>query len=184
MMELYLLRHALAADRGTPGVEDDSRRPLTPEGRDKMHRIAMGMGTLGLSFDRIVSSPFERAKATAEIVAGALTKGGRLAFSEHLTPTGNPSLLVRELRRHRGPDQRLLVVGHEPFLSRFAGTLMGGGASVKLKFKKGGLGKLTIDRLEFGPCAELEWLLTPRHLTLLARRATPQGGGRERKPTN
>lgn len=170
-MELYFLRHAIAVDRGTPGCEDDRRRPLTPEGREKMERVAAGMKALGLSFDGVFSSPSLRAKATAEIVVETFKLERKLRFSEHLAPDGDPKLFVAQMTRMRRAPQRLLVVGHEPNLSRLAGALVGGRGGVDLQIKKGGLCKLTTDRLKFGRCAELKWLLTPRQLALLAERS-------------
>ena len=34
-MNLYIVRHAIAVQRGTPGYDDDSQRPLTDNGRKK-----------------------------------------------------------------------------------------------------------------------------------------------------
>ena len=34
-MELLIVRHAIAVERGAPGLSDDAR-PLSPEGRDKV----------------------------------------------------------------------------------------------------------------------------------------------------
>src|SRR5262245_34395075 len=100
-MELYLLRHAIAEDRDTTEYKDDSRRPLTAEGRKIMRQEVKGMKALGLFFDGILSSPYMRAKATAEIVGDTLKLGHKLKFSEHLAADGNPELFVRELARMR-----------------------------------------------------------------------------------
>ena len=54
-MNLYLLRHGIAAEPGVAGFEPDSERPLT----------AKAMAELDLSFDLILSSPFLRTKQTA-----------------------------------------------------------------------------------------------------------------------
>lgn len=167
-MELYLLRHGVAVDRGTPGFEDDRRRPLTPEGRRRMRRAAQGMKALELSFDWILSSPYPRARQTAELVAGVFKLGRRLKFSDHLAAGAPAGPLVRELARKFRPGARLLLVGHEPDLSRLAARLMGGPRTLGLKLKKGALAKLTLGTLRFGACAELEWLVTSRQLTLLA----------------
>ena len=32
-MNIYIIRHAIAVDEGTPGYEDDGQRPLTDKGR-------------------------------------------------------------------------------------------------------------------------------------------------------
>ena len=68
-MKLYLVRHSNAVDPGSPEYEDDSQRPLTEKGRDKMERIASALKGLGAEPDRILSSPYARAKQTAEILA-------------------------------------------------------------------------------------------------------------------
>ena len=166
-MELYLLRHAIAVERGQPGYEDDSQRPLTAEGRRKMKRCTRGIKALGLSFDCIVSSPYVRALATAGIVARELKLHQRLKFSEHLAPDGDAMALVKFLKRLPGSPRRLLLVGHEPCLSEFAGTLIGGQDSSSLQLKKGGLCKLTVEKFRHGRCAVLDWLLTPRQLALI-----------------
>ena len=166
-MELYLLRHAIAVEPGTPCYDDDSQRPLTLEGRRKMRRAAKGMKALGLEFDSIISSPYVRAKATAEIVGRILKARGKLSLSDDLAADGDPKALVGSLVRHDF-HERVLLVGHEPYLSKLVARLIAGTASVSLKFKKGGLCKLTADHLKFGHCAELEWLLTPRQLEQLA----------------
>ena len=164
-MELYILRHAIAVDRAAPGYSDDSRRPLTSEGRRKMRDIAKGMKALELKFDLILSSPYLRAKETAEIAAQVLQAQRKLKFSDDLAVDGDPRVLIKSLERS---PQRVLLVGHEPYLSGLVGLLISGAASASLKLRKGGLCKLTADRLKFGRCAELEWLLTPRQLARLA----------------
>ena len=172
-MELYFLRHAIAVERGTPEYEDDSQRPLTPNGRKKMKRVVKGMKALGLSFDWIYSSPYLRAKATAELVSETFKLGRKLKFSEHLAADGNPKLFIEQMARTHGSTERLLVVGHEPYLSALAGILIGG-VGLGLQLKKGGLGKLTTDKLKFGHCAELKWWLTPRLLARLADASIPR----------
>ena len=72
IMDLYLLRHGIAVEPGSPGYAKDADRPLTPEGERKLGQIAEAMEALELSFDLILSSPYVRARQTAEIVAATL----------------------------------------------------------------------------------------------------------------
>ena len=65
---------------GTPGFENDSERPLIPKGERRLRSAAAAMKKLELSFDLILSSPFLRARQTAEIVAGELKLKKRLKF--------------------------------------------------------------------------------------------------------
>src|SRR5207248_991568 len=98
-MNLYVLRHGLAVERGTLGYAKDSDRPLTPKGERKLLKVAGAIEAMELSFDLILSSPFTRARQTAEIVAKALRHRKRLQFTETLTPDGRAQNLI-ELLNH------------------------------------------------------------------------------------
>jgi len=162
-MEIYILRHGIAVDRGTPGYKKDSDRPLTSEGEEKVHQIAKAMLAMELKFDLILSSPYVRAKQTAEIVAAEFDED--VTFTDFLVPNGNPLELIRELNDEK--PQRVLLVGHEPDLSGLISVLVTGESDAAIELKKGGLCKLSVDRLAFGQCATLNWLLTPKQLRAL-----------------
>ena len=67
-MELYFLRHGIAADAGPAGT-GDAGRPLTKEGVTKMEAEARGLRRLKVKSDTLLYSPLVRARQTAEIVA-------------------------------------------------------------------------------------------------------------------
>lgn len=163
-MDIYLLRHAIAVERGSSRIGDDADRPLTGKGAKKMRRIAKIMKARGLSFDLILSSPHRRARETAEIVARVFGSRDRLTFSPHLKVGGNPAALVKELHAHDGNPTSILLVGHEPFLSKLFSVLLSGGKGLSVTMKKGGLCKLSVRSLRFGRCATLEWLLGPAQI--------------------
>ncbi|MGA2786644.1 MAG: phosphohistidine phosphatase SixA [Verrucomicrobiota bacterium] len=166
-MNLYLLRHGIAAEPKAAGFEPDSERPLTARGKSRLRITARAMAELDLSFDLILSSPFRRAKQTAEIIAKSFKLRKKLAFSEELTPAGNPRLLIQELNRFRPEPENVLLVGHEPYLGQLIALLAAGNSSLEIDFKKGGLCKLETDFLLYGRCARLVWLLTPRQMELM-----------------
>lgn len=167
-MNLYLLRHGLAVEPGAPEYPKDSDRPLIPKGERKLWKTAQALQELELSFDWILSSPYVRARQTAEIIAEALHLHKKLEISETLTPAGNTRKLI-ELIHHRQPrPEHVLLVGHEPFLSELISLLVTGEPQAVVIMKKGGLCKLSAEVLEHGRCAALEWLLTPRQLSLMA----------------
>jgi len=114
----------------------------------------------GLHFDLILSSPYARAEQTARIVARALDE--EVTFTNHLMSDGNALELVAEINDEK--PQSVLLVGHEPDLSRLISVLVTGSTDASIELKKGGLCKLTSDRLTFGQCATLNWLLTPKQL--------------------
>ncbi len=167
-MEIYILRHAIAEMRDPLDSRPDSERALTPEGAEKMERIARGMKTLGLAFDLVLSSPFLRAKQTAEIVVRTFRiKKNLLRFSPGLAAGSAPAKLVKDLKRVGPKVKSVLLVGHEPDLSELISQLLSGDSALGIRLKKGGLCKLTSDSLPFGRGAVLEWLLTPRQLVRL-----------------
>jgi phosphohistidine phosphatase len=163
-MNLYLFRHGIAVDRGLPDYEDDSQRPLTAKGAARIKRIAQAMERLGIKVDLIISSPYLRAHQTAQIVAEHYDIEKNLHLSENLTPAASPSALIGEMHEFYADALGVLVVGHEPYLSALASTLLAGDEKVVLTFKKGGLAKFSIDELIYGRCAALDWLITPRQM--------------------
>jgi phosphohistidine phosphatase len=167
-MNLYLLRHGIAVEPGTAGCELDADRPLTAKGERKLHLVADAMEHLEVTFDLILSSPYRRARATAEIVAGVLGLKKALEFTPLLEPGGSSRELIANLKSTRPAPENVLLVGHEPYLSSLVSLLISGETGVPVTMKKGGLCKLSIDSLTHGRCAVLEWLLTQRQLLLMA----------------
>jgi phosphohistidine phosphatase SixA len=76
--------------------------------------------------------------------------------------------LIVELNRNDSDRKQIVLVGHEPFLSRFFSHLLSGETALKIDFKKGALAKLTVEKLTQGPCATLNWFLTPKQLRALS----------------
>ena len=166
-MDLFILRHGIAVEHGAHGFKEPDR-PLTAKGERKLWQAAEAMEALKLSFDLILSSPYTRARQTAEIIAEAFNARKKLEFSDSLIPGGNMKDLVGFINHYHPTPDSVLLVGHEPYLSELISLLVSGEASVLLTFKKGGLCKLSTDSLKPARCATLEWLLTPKQLGLMA----------------
>ena len=166
-MELYFLRHAIAEDRTGSRLISDKDRQLTSKGAKKMECVAKGMKNLELSFDLVLSSPYLRAKQTAEIVVKSFHLQKALEFSSHLIPEGNPKELIEELNVSYHKKKNILLVGHEPFLSSLISLLVSGKTDMSITLKKAGLCKLSVERLQYEHCATMEWLLTPRQIRCL-----------------
>ena len=168
LMNLYLLRHAKAEELGATDSRRDCDRALQPEGIKRMRRVAGGMAALELRFDAILSSPFVRAKQTAEIVTKTFACPKKLQLLVALEPDSDPDDTVEYLRQFRRGSDDVLLVGHEPHLSRLVSALVAGGSALGLNFKKAGLCKLSVGLRRRSVGAQLEWLLTPRQLDKLA----------------
>ncbi|MDP2807408.1 MAG: phosphohistidine phosphatase SixA [bacterium] len=167
-MELYILRHGLAGESGDPRYPDDSQRPLTPEGKRKMHQAALGMKVMGLSFDLAFASPYLSARQTAEIVCQQLDLLAILQITPNLEPGRDPRKLIAEINEHNLKNKSVMIAGHEPFLSGLVSFLISGSHSPQVEFKKGALCKLEIEELKYGRCAALHWLLTSKQLGMMA----------------
>ncbi len=167
-MELYFLRHGLAGQHGDPHYKDDSLRPLTLKGRKEIHRAALGMRAQGLAFDLILSSPYLRAKQTAEAVAKVYKiKAQKIHLTENLLPPAKPRQLLKDIKA-LGPSRHVLCVGHEPHLSVLVSSLLNNEGPLNIDFKKGGLCCLNVEGPVSRPLALLRWLLTPQQLGLMA----------------
>jgi phosphohistidine phosphatase len=159
-MNLYIIRHAIAVDEGAPEYEEDSLRPLTEKGKKKMRQIAKGLYALGVRFDLILSSPYVRAKETAEILAEVFKMKKKIELSENLVPMGDPDLLIAEVNEKYSADS-IAFVGHEPELTHLVGLLISENPGLDMTLKKGGVCSLSADDLHHSRNATLEWLLTP-----------------------
>jgi len=166
--EFYIMRHGIAVARGPASVLDDAKRPLTPEGKQKMREIAAGLVRIGMEVDWILSSPLVRAVETAEIVGETLGSKPPLEFSDALRPGGSAEALITFLSK-RPNRRRVLVVGHEPDMGELAARLIGAGRTANFAFKKGGCCLITFPEFPPKSPGRLMWWLTPRLMKKLAK---------------
>ncbi|MDC0746488.1 SixA phosphatase family protein [Polyangium mundeleinium] len=113
-MNLYVMRHGLAADSSPSGRDRD--RPLTPEGILGVEEIGKTLRTQhGPTLGRIVASTYVRAHHTAELMAGALGVAAiPIETFPELEPDESPPVaLLRELA---AADADALLVGHHPMV--------------------------------------------------------------------
>jgi len=158
-MNLYILRHGIAMDKGK-WRGPDSDRPLTKEGLRKTKKAAKGLRHLDLKIDWVLTSPYRRAYDTAVITARELKLKKKLRIIKSLAADGDPKALIRYLSQNLHTWESVMLVGHEPYLGQMIGILTAGTKEAGPELDKGGLAKLSTDSLSYGQCAELEWLLT------------------------
>jgi phosphohistidine phosphatase len=163
-LELYLIRHGIAAER-SDDYPDDSKRPLTNNGIARLRREAKALEALGVSFDQIVSSPLTRTKQTAEILAETMKSKPPIATIDALAPAGTPSAVVQELVKY-ARKARVAVVGHEPNLGELAAKLIG--ARIPIEFKKGAICRIDFEVLPPKGVGQLRWFMPPKVLRKLA----------------
>jgi phosphohistidine phosphatase len=162
---LFIVRHAIAADRSDKWP-DDSKRPLTHEGAARMRKAADGLAALGVTPDAVITSPLVRAEQTADILLKSLGGDARLLTTPALAPGGSPAA-VAEAIAALSKGRNIVLVGHEPGLGELAAWLVG--ARQPLPFKKGGACQIDVADWPAAPKAgTLMWFATPKMLRALA----------------
>jgi phosphohistidine phosphatase len=159
-LELYLIRHGVAADAGEK-YPDDASRPLTRQGIAELTAAAHALEALDTSFDLIITSPLVRARQTADIFAAEMTTHAPVVESDALAPEGNPEAVRQEIARLAG-RARIALVGHEPNLGELAAHLLG--ATGTIAFKKGSICRIDFDAMPPERAGRLRWLVTPAML--------------------
>jgi len=155
-VELHLIRHARADERG-PAYPDDTLRPLVAKGEAQARALARAWERMGVRVDQLATSPWLRARQTADALRD---RAGALVVTEALAQ-GDPARSARALARlatgsnpdapiSGGPDDgwlaarqpalasaRVAAVGHEPWLSELAAWLLAGdAAALRVTFRK------------------------------------------------
>jgi phosphohistidine phosphatase len=163
-VRIYLVRHAIAAERGRDWP-DDSKRPLIRKGEERMREAVRGLAELGVRVDVVLTSPLVRAVQTAEILATGLTPRPSIVETPALTPDEAPTSAARALEPYRR-TKAVALVGHEPGIGRLAAWLVS--ASEPIEFKKGGVCCIESESLPPDGRGRLIWHATPAMLRALA----------------
>jgi phosphohistidine phosphatase len=163
-LELYLVRHGVAAERG-PDYPDDSKRPLTSEGISRFRKEVKALAGFDVDLDLVISSPLARARQTADILAQAMPSKPSVTLTDALAPAGTPSAVFQELARHMRKG-RIALVGHEPNIGELAARLIG--SRTPLEFKKGAICRIDFEVFPPKGQGHLRWFVPPRLLRKLA----------------
>jgi phosphohistidine phosphatase len=165
ILEIYLVRHAIAAERG-PKYPDDRLRPLTPAGTKRFAESVPGLVEMGVVVDVVLTSPLVRARETAMVLAAGLKPKPPIVEIEALAPGGRPQAVIEAIKAHAKRARRMALVGHEPDLGELAARLLGARGGVE--FKKGAVCLIDVDGATPGGPGTLRWMLTPKALRALA----------------
>jgi len=157
-MELLLLRHGAAGSASSAG--SDELRELTPEGLITSRAMATMLKGAGLVPAAIVASPLVRAQQTGEVCRDIFEVPLRL---DHRLRPGTELGSLQQIVDEANAES-LLVVGHEPDISRVVHRLTGG----SVKMQKCGLARILLQRVEPGSGIILSLLapdVLPQHHT-------------------
>ena len=157
MQEIFILRHGKAEDLNEATHSSDFDRNLTPEGKEKIERLSVFFNSLKEESSMVLSSPYNRAKQTAETFINNVIPKPDLEIVDFLSCGTSSKDISRGLLQYSSHN-KILLVGHAPDLETFLGKIIGG---IQIKLKKGALAKVTLkSNIELS--GELEWLVTTK----------------------
>jgi len=157
-MELYLFRHGIAED-GQPG-QPDSSRELTPDGRKKTADVAKLARKSGVRPTLILTSPYARARQTAQIAADELGYENDILPVDSLVPHSSPENVWKDIRDH-ADQASILLAGHEPLLSRMVAYLLNA-PSLRVEMKKAAIVRIDLESTRAAPHGVLRWMIVPK----------------------
>lgn len=161
-MILYFLRHASAGEHlATP--KKDEKRALDQLGVEQCGYIGRALAALDVHVDVIVSSPLKRCMQTASLVGNEIGYEGKLIADVGLRPEAKLADFRKLLEKHARAEA-VMVVGHNPNLSQFLGSMISDSAcEASLELKKGSVAKVEMRRT----AGTLQWCVTPKILRTL-----------------
>lgn len=164
MEEIYILRHGEAEDINDTLTKNDFDRRLVEEGKTKTKNISLLFNKLEKEVDIVLSSPYLRAKETAEVFVTNLNTSCTLKTVDFLACGASCNEIAKALQPFSS-YKKVLLVGHAPDLELFLGKLIG---SKRIKLKKSALAKVILNNtIEIS--GELEWLVTPKIANKLSK---------------
>lgn len=156
-MLVHLMQHGACLPK-----ELDPHQPLSPVGKEQIHKSAEACRVLGLQFELIVASPKTRALQTAEIVAEHTGyPPSRIEVSEAVKAMAPSSDTIDYLQEYDGLKS-ILIAGHLPSLSNVASQLLVQNSNLRIAIENGGLMQLDVSFPKRK--ARLNWHLTAAQL--------------------
>jgi len=160
-MEIFIMRHGDAGKRLSVSKKD-SERSLTVQGRKEIEEISSALYRRRYRFDIIATSPLKRAHDTAAVLGRKMNSMPVQDWDE-LKPESSRAALYARLSK-LDPSSRILIVGHEPYLSSMIGDIISPTGDCRISLKKAGLAKVSVTSLTPNIEGKLRWLLTPRQI--------------------
>ncbi len=161
-MQVILFRHGIAmdaAEAADSGIAEHDRA-LTRSGLARTAEAAKGLRKLADSVGVIAHSPLMRARQTADILAESYPSAHRVE-TRALKPGGDAETLAQFVaQRASGATPDLVVlVGHEPDLSLWAGWSLTGQMRSVFSLKKAGACLIAFEDKPQANSGRLVWLL-------------------------
>ena len=165
-MALYLVQHGKSLPR-----DIDPDQGLSEEGVTETERIAGVARGYGVAVSLLRHSGKKRARQTADIFASALQPTGGIRETAGLRPLDDVAAMEEKIISEEG----VMLVGHLPFMERFAAYLITGTAE-KPVFRFQNSGVVCLEKDNATGFWAITWALMPaigKGLSLHAADASP-----------
>jgi phosphohistidine phosphatase len=165
-MRIYLFRHGEALSKGDPSVSSDAERPLTQDGIKHTRQAAEGLKTLDVAFDAVFTSPWVRARQTADIGAAVWGLQHKLEEMPELAGDRRVEDVLGALAK-RSALEHVVLVGHNPLLGELAAYLLSLSTGMAVDLKKSGACAVEVQRVPPKSPGTLLWMMTAKQLRAL-----------------
>ncbi|MBJ7221409.1 MULTISPECIES: phosphohistidine phosphatase SixA [unclassified Brenneria] len=119
-MQVLIMRHGDAV----PAAASDAQRPLSERGYDESRKMARWLDSRAVDIDRILVSPYLRARQTLEAIRGLLPMPESDECLPELTPGGDAGLVSGYLQTLAGEGVKaVLVISHLPLVGYLVAEL-------------------------------------------------------------
>jgi phosphohistidine phosphatase len=115
---LALLRHGLASGQGPQAA-------LLPEGAAELRRLAALLASEDWRPAAVATSPYRRARESAEVMVSALAPAAEIFVLRELRPDEEPEAALDAVLGVAPLASPILVVSHLPLVARLAHELVG-----------------------------------------------------------
>ena len=160
-MIIYFLRYGAGEPFVNP--KKDEKRALDKEGIEQCGFVGRALAAVEAQVDLIISSPLKRATQTASLVGNEMGYEGKLQIEAALRPGASFTDFRRLLEKY-ALQESIMVVGHNPNLSQFLGTVISeSGCEASVELKKGAVARVDMRRSS----GTLLWCFTPKTLRTL-----------------
>jgi len=161
-MIVYFLRHASAGEHFASPKKDE-KRALDKEGIEQCGYIGRALTALDAQVDVIISSPLKRCTQTAFLVGNEIGFEGKLQLDTGLRPEAGLADFRKILEKY-ARQEAIMLVGHNPNLSQFLGSVISdSGCEASIELKKGAVAKVEMRRSS----GTVQWCVTPKILRTL-----------------
>jgi len=139
-MLLYFLRHG---DASSHSRFQDGERPLTDLGNQQAAYVGKFLQHTKARINVILTSPLTRACETGAMVQ-SIIQTPRVESTEYLVNGTDPRQLWEQISELDA--ESILLVGHEPFLSKIISLLLAGDHKIDIEMKKCSLALVEVQK--------------------------------------